>query len=117
MKYLLFFLLAMPAMAEIENSNFTPRHQAMIEAAVEAKCGFRSYGMAEVYTKATAHRVDQGIVDYKYETLLEVKSKIDQMQYDIYEVVVHSSYYSQYDHNAKDWGAYEIDSVSNCRFK
>jgi len=119
MKFLaiaIFSLFAVSANAAIENSSLELRHQNLIEQAVTAKCGFNR-GLVEVSTITTEIRVDQGIVDYKFDSVFEMTVRIDQGIFDTYVVRVLSSYYDHYDHNAKDWGVYEIDSVSNCELK
>lgn len=100
--------------AKIENSSLELRHQELIEKAVEAKCQLLPRGVAEVKTVVTPIRIDQGITDYQYETVLHLSVRVDQMLFDTYEVVVNSSYAAAYDHSRQEWGVYDIESVSSC---
>lgn len=100
--------------AKIENSNLELRHQELIEKAIEAKCQLYPRGIVEVKTVVTPIRIDQGITDYQYETVLHLSVRVDQMLFDTYEVVVKSSYASAYDHARQEWGIYSVESVGIC---
>ena len=100
--------------AKIENSSLELRHQELIEKAVEAKCQIYPASFVEVSTLVAPIRIDQGVTDYKYETVLQFKVRVDQMIFDTYEVTVSSAYTAAYDHASQAWGLYEIEAVSNC---
>lgn len=102
------------ASAKIENSALESRHQDLIEKAIESKCQFVPGSLVEIATQVTPVRVDQGIMDYKYETVLQFKVRVDQMLFDIYEVTVRSAFAAAYDHVSQEWGIYDIESVSTC---
>lgn len=106
--------VGMTANATLNNSKLDLRHQALIEKAAAAQCGMNRGHVTEVSTVATPIKVDQGITDYTYVTELEVAIRVDQVFYDYYKVEVKSNYFDHYDHEAKDWGVYTIESVSTC---
>lgn len=99
----------------IENSKLSPRHQAAIKNAISNQCSFRLASFKELITESTPIRVDQGILDYEYVTTLIATDRIDQGIRDHYKVTVYSNYYDSYDHEAKDWGIYQVESVK-CEF-
>jgi hypothetical protein len=92
-------------------SNFEVRHQSAVLQALEAKCGY--VGDVEVVSSTVEEiRVDQGIVDQKFTTVLRYKQPLDQMMFDLYEANVVSFLYDHYDHSTGNWGAYSVESVS-----
>ncbi len=95
----------------INNSSLEPRHQAAIEAAVKKQCDMKKIALTEIESEATPNRIDQGILDYEYVTVLEGKNQFDQGQFDYYRVTVESYYSDSYDHDARDWGSYSVSSV------
>lgn len=95
----------------INNSSLEPRHQAAIEAAVKKQCDMKKLSLTEIESEATPNRIDQGILDYEYVTVLEGKNQFDQGQFDYYRVTVESYYSDSYDHDARDWGSYSVSSV------
>lgn len=108
-------LLSFAAHAEIADSKYVDRHQAMLTEAIYNACG--AYGrITQLSSAETEHRVDQGIIDTYYTTQFELYVKIDQGIRDIYIVEAKSAQYSAYDHNAKDWGIYDVISV-DCKIQ
>lgn len=92
-------------------SNFEVRHQSAVLKALEAKCGY--VGDVEVVSSTVEEiRIDQGIVDRKFTTVLRYKQPLEQMAFDIYEANVVSFLYDQYDHSSGNWGAYSVESIS-----
>lgn len=100
--------------AQIEDSKLDIRHQELIEKALIEKCSISRGFIKEVSTQKEEIRVDQGITDVKYNSRFEVHIRLDQMIFDVYDVIVKSSYYSMYDHASKNWGVFEIDEISEC---
>lgn len=114
MKALIFALVSLvsvSAFAVIKDSQLDLRHQALIEKAITEQCSMRRASFVELNTKITPVRVDQGILDYRYETVLEVTDRVDQGVFDLYTVTVESKYSDMYDHQAQTWGAYSVQSV------
>lgn len=92
-------------------SNFEVRHQSLVLKAIQDKCGF--YGNVELVSSTVEElRVDQGIVDRKFTTVLRYKQRVDQMIFDTYEANVVSYLYDHYDHSTGNWGAYSVESVA-----
>lgn len=92
-------------------SNFEVRHQSLVLQALQEQCGF--YGDVEVMSSTVEEiRIDQGIVDRKFTTVLRYKQRLDQMIFDTYEANVVSYLYDHYDHSTGNWGAYSVESVS-----
>lgn len=97
----------------IKNSNLEQRHQKAVKEAIVEKCSFRMGTYEELKTIATPIRVDQGILDYNYTTVLKAVDRVDSGVRDNYLVTVESHYGDTYDHDARDWGVYWVSSV-NC---
>lgn len=103
--------LTLSALANIIDSKLSPRHQAVIAKAILEKCHL-SVNLTEVKTEVHIDRVDQGVIDYYYDSEFMVIDPIDQGMVDTYKVLVQSAIYSAYDHEAQDWGLIEVASVS-----
>ncbi len=97
--------------ATIKNSNNEARHQALIEAAIQDKCG-SFYDITQDSQTETAVRIDNGIVDIKFTTVMYGKSRLDQYIFDEYKLTVESEKSDMYDHTTGNWGYYGIISVS-----
>ncbi len=97
--------------ATIKNSNNEARHQALIEAAIQDKCG-SFYDLTQYSQTETSVRIDNGIVDIKFTTVMYGKSALDQYAFDEYKLTVESEKSDMYDHSSGNWGAYSITSVS-----
>lgn len=87
------------------------RHQNLIKREIAIQCDLVRPVLTILSHKVTPVRVDQGILDYKYETVFNVSNRQDGGMPDIYTVTVESSYHDMYDHEAQDWGAYSVNSV------
>lgn len=113
MKFVFLTLLLSPifSFGSIEEIPFSPRHQRALVIAVQKNCG-PIFNLKYISHSEFDQKIDQGIVDKHFVTKLELVVRIDQGVFDSYQVVVHSTYFSQYDHNQKDWGLYFIDSIS-----
>lgn len=107
---LTFLTLSLPALA-ISNSGLELRHQEAIRAAVKKQCHLRKVSLNEIKTEATPNRIDQGILDYDFISVLEAKNEFDQGQFDYYRVTVESHYSDAYDHDSRNWGLYHVSSV------
>lgn len=107
-------LLSLTARAQIANNNLEARHQELIKNAAIEQCGLTRGYVEIVKSTETAIKVDQGVTDYTYETVVAVNQRVDQLIYDTYLVTISSSYYDSYDHDSKNWGVYKIDGASNC---
>lgn len=95
----------------IKNSQLDSRHQQVIKKSVMEHCHLRRSQFEEMNTNAIARRVDQGILDYDYTTVLKVSEWIDQGLTDSYKVTVQSDYSDSYDHETRQWGIYSVSSV------
>lgn len=108
----LFFALALSqvSFAALSNSTYELRHQDLIENAIEKNCGHMR-DLAVVESKEEIIRVDQGITDVKYVTVLTGQQRMDQNIFDTYTITVSSDFADMYDHSSKEWGAYFVSSV------
>ena len=107
----LFLASAAEASYVMAGSNYEVRHQSLVLQSLQEKCGF--YGDVEVMSSTVEDiRIDQGIVDRKFTTVLRYKQRLDQMIFDTYEANVVSYLYDHYDHSTGNWGAYSVESVS-----
>ena len=108
---LILILLPLSTFASISGSPLSPRHQQVIAEAVYKKCG---HGRHLTYVSHTQRdfKVDQGIIDTYFTTELAFMVRVDQGIFDTYKVVVESLYSSHYDHIARQWGAYNVESVT-----
>lgn len=111
-KTLLILALTMTstAFAAIPNSKYEDRHQVAIEKAISKNCGnFRD--LVQVGSTEEVIMIDNGIRDIKYKTILTGLQRLDQNIFDSYTISVESNYADMYDHEAREWGAYSVDSV------
>lgn len=99
-------ILSFSAFAQIEGSSFEKRHQKLIRDALTVQCDVPTAWLIQVSNKTTSHEVDQGIIDYKYVTEIEVEGNGI--------VTVLSSYSDHYDHADQAWGSYSIDAIKGC---
>ncbi|EQC48635.1 hypothetical protein M899_0954 [Bacteriovorax sp. BSW11_IV] len=98
------------ASAELINSEYNARQNTTLENGIEKECGqFKS--LEVLSSKKERVVVDQGIVDYKFTTVLYGKQKYEQNIYDKYTVTVVSWYYDGYDHASGENGWYHVESV------
>lgn len=102
---------AQASFASISASSLEARHQAVIEKAIEANCGFFR-DLTEVASSSTVIQVDNGIRDVKYSTLLTGLQRMDQNIFDRYAIAVESEYSDMYDHSTQNWGVYSVSNVS-----
>lgn len=96
--------------AALTNSSYELRHQDLLEKAIEKNCGTMR-DLTVVESKEEIIRVDQGITDVNYVTVLTGKQRMDQNIFDTYTITVTSEYADMYDHSSKEWGAYFVSSV------
>ena len=104
-------LATQAAFAQISNSQNNPRHQAVMAEAIQNNCGYMR-DLTQISQTEEIVRVDNGITDVRYVTLLSGVQRLDQAYFDQYEITVLSEYADMYDHTAQDWGAYFTTSVS-----
>ncbi len=76
----------------IDNSKHDQDHQQVITQAIQVKCGIPTQLFEQISSKETAIKIDNGITDYAYTTVVEARVRIDQGQYDRYTLVVESFY-------------------------
>lgn len=96
----------------IEKSNLSPIHQQKIESAILKSCtNLYRYRLIQRDQNVVYNRVDQGIVDKYFTTYIEVITRIDQIE-DHYIVVVKSSISDAYDHQTRDWGIINVESIN-----
>lgn len=101
----LFTLTSTLSFASLRHTGYEARHIALIERAIVKNCG-PMLGLDLISKFERVHRVDQGIRDVYYVTvLLGVQNNVG------YKVKVESSYADMYDHSAQNWGLYTVDSV------
>jgi hypothetical protein len=102
------------AQARILGSNLELDHQALIESSIQKNCHLNPFILEQLSSKEEAVKVDQGITDVYFTTILLMKVRIDQAVFNHYHVAVKSILFDQYDHKNKRWGAYSIDAIT-CR--
>jgi hypothetical protein len=107
----LFLIFTQAALASIPGSDLEVRHQELIMKAIDNKCG-SMFNLKQIKSTAKEIRIDQGIIDFEFITVIEGTLKIDQGFFVDYLVTVKSYYSSSYDHEAQDYGVYSIDDLS-----
>lgn len=105
-----FVLLIQQAFASIPNSKLEARHQNVIAQAIIKKC-FHYSDIEELSSRSEMIEIDQGIRDYSFISEYQVRVWVDQGVFDDYRVIVQSYYADHYDHEARDWGHYSVESV------
>lgn len=108
-------LTSVSAFASLNKTGYEARHISVVEKALEEKCG-RFKNLELVEKSEVVDRVDQGIRDVYYTTVLTGKKRLDQNIFDTYEIIIKSEYADMYDHTNQDWGVYSVSSVS-CEMK
>ena len=104
-------LTSVSAFASLSNTGYEARHITVVEKALEKNCG--TFKNLELVAKSEeVIRVDQGIRDVYYTTVLTGDKRLDQNTFDTYEITIKSEYADMYDHTNKDWGVYSVTSVS-----
>lgn len=96
-------LIGTAAQAEILNSQYDARHQAMLEKASLKACGISEGTLTQTFTSVRKHKVDQGITDYYFTTQLTINNT--------YTVTAETMLADAYDHTAQDWGIYSVESI------
>lgn len=104
-------LVSATAFAGINDSKLEVRHLNLIKREIAIQCDLVRPVLTVVDHKVTPIRIDQGILDYKYETVFEVSNRQDGGMPDLYDVTVESAYHDMYDHQAQNWGVYSVESV------
>lgn len=103
-------LFALSVSANLQNANYEDRHNKLIEKRIDSECGYMK-DLELVNFSVKTIRIDQGITDREYTTILTGKQRMDQNIFDTYEIIVESTYSDMYDHANKDWGVYSVESV------
>lgn len=109
-KLVLALVMVNCAFGQIINSDYDLRLDTAITKAVTKNCN-EMLELTVIDSKVEEDRIDQGIIDYKYTTILSGKQIYDQNIYDEYKIVVESEYYDGYDHATGDYGSYVVKSV------
>lgn len=99
--------LSLSSFAGIQNSNLDPRHETAIEKAVYAQCNVRNLEISEISSQLDWSEVGDEFFAIK----LNGTHRIDQAVFVDYTVEVKSVMWSAYDHQAKEWGFFEVQSV------
>jgi hypothetical protein len=92
-----------------------PRHSKMIEKAISSECG-AMFRLDLIKTKSTVLMNDNGNRVVGFVSKFDGVRRIDQGVFDYLEITVESTYADGYDHSARDWGLYAVDSV-RCELK
>lgn len=103
-------LTAQTSFATISNSSYEPRHEKSIETAILKSCG-KMKDLTVISSQKEEVRVDQGILDVYYQTVLTAHQEIDQGLFDSYLIKVESQYADAYDHSSQEWGSFMVQSV------
>lgn len=103
-------LTSLSSFASIRDSKYDARHIKAIKSAIQEKCG-NIRDLAEVSSSEQVIRIDQGIRDVRYTTVISGVQRIDQGIFDYYRITVSSYYADSYDHEARDWGSYSVESL------
>ena len=104
-------LTSQTSFAQIKNSNYEMRHQSLIEDSIVEKCGSVRNLTQHSQTESLV-RIDNGIVDVKYTTVIHGNLTVDQYVSDEYTIIIESVKSDMYDHAAAQWGAYSVNTVT-----
>lgn len=116
------FVLAFSSvsLAELLNSDYDKRHQALIRKQALISCGYHPDTRVEVQqtsSQVLPITVDNGITDVLYTTKVAFRVRIDQGVKDTYEVFVRTRYLDQFDHETNAWGEYILTEGPVCNLK
>lgn len=101
---------SLSSFASIRDSKYDARHIKAIKSAIVEKCGHIGE-LAEVSSSQEIIRIDQGIRDIRFTTVISGVQKIDQGIFDFFRITVSSYFSDSYDHEARDWGSYSVESL------
>lgn len=91
--------------------NFTAEQAAVVQAAIVESCGYMR-NLSQISQTVETVKVDQGVHDLYYTTVLTGERRLDQNFFDAYTITVQSSLTAGYDHQAKTWGVFSVQNVS-----
>jgi hypothetical protein len=91
-------------------TEYSARHLAKINQSIAQKCALKGK-FVQVSSVVEEIRVDQGIVDLKFQTIFKHRDWIDQGVFDDYSIEVISHYTDMYDLADGEWGEYYVSSV------
>ncbi|NUN06857.1 MAG: hypothetical protein HUU57_13970 [Bdellovibrio sp.] len=104
-----FFVLFAGLTAQAQN--FTPEQSTIVQAAIVESCGYMR-NLNQVSQTVETIKVDQGVHDLYYTTVLTGERRLDQSFFDAYIITVQSSLTAGYDHQTKTWGVFSVQNVS-----
>lgn len=96
--------------ASIKNSENDSHHQYLMEIAIEQNCGVMR-DLTQVSQTEIVTRVDSGIFDRNYTTVINGVKRLDQGIFDTYKITVESERADMFDHTTGNWGSYLVTSV------
>lgn len=110
---LLTLVVSFQSFATLTYPQYEERHVKTIEAAIISQCG--SFLTLDVVSSVKeVIRVDQGIRDARYTTVIDGVQRFDQFR-DQYKITVESLYSDSYYHTSGDWGSYHVRSIECTR--
>jgi hypothetical protein len=111
------FILLVSLLSSLSSfaNSLEPRHSKMIEMAISSECG-QMFSLDLINTKSTVLMSDNGNQIIGFISKFEGARRIDQGVFDYLEITVESTYADGYDHSARDWGLFSVDSV-RCELK
>lgn len=112
MKKYVLILLTMVAQAAFAGQGVVlePRHTKLMEQEIVNECGtFRNLKVLSVAEEKI--KVDQGIIDANYVTVLTGEQRYEQNIFEDYIITVESKYYDGWDSATGEHGSYSIESV------
>ncbi|OFZ30672.1 MAG: hypothetical protein A2622_13460 [Bdellovibrionales bacterium RIFCSPHIGHO2_01_FULL_40_29] len=103
--------VAQVTFAQISGSKNEIRHQDLMTDSIFQNCG-PMFNLVQVAQTEKVEKIDQGVQDVKFTTLIVGTSVTDQMNEDTYEITIESEFTDAYDHSTQTWGSYSISSIS-----
>ncbi len=114
--FVLMFGLSQLAMANSADSKVTnKRHIQLVLNTLAEACQLDDFGMTELSTMVTELKIDNGIIDYAYQSQFKVFNREDGRHNEEFLIEIDTNYTHAYDHDAKDWGIYSVSRVGICQ--
>lgn len=114
MRSFILFVSLIFSLSSFANS-LEPRHLRTIEKAISSECG-PMFRLDLIKTKSTVLMNDNGNRVVGFVSKFDGLRRIDQGVFDSFEITVESTYADGYDHSARDWGLFSVDTV-RCELK
>lgn len=90
------------------------RHKNIVLRTIANACQLDYFYMVEISTTITPEKIDNGVVDYYYQSQFKVFNREDGRHDEEFIIDIDTIYTHAYDHESKEWGIYSVNRVGRC---